>query len=90
MDDSANPRYPVAGDPIPPLSPEEHEALRIEGMAHAIYDRHAATIFRREGTHVRKWGWLSETSRDSWRQLARERAEEGWDATTGFAQESTP
>lgn len=82
MHDSANPRYPVAGDPDE-YTPDEHAWYRIEGMAHGIYQRHA-TALARSGTRTPHWEWLTEMQRETWRTLARERAEAGWDSAEGF------
>lgn len=87
MRDSANPRYPVAGDPDE-YTDEEHEWYRIEGMAHGIYHRHAKALAK-SGTHTPRWEWLTEAQRETWRTLARERQEDGWDSMEGFAQETS-
>lgn len=74
--DTANPRHPIAGDPFPVLTAEEHEALRVEGVAQGLYDAHAARMGR-AGTPVPKFGWLTDSQRDGWRTLARERIADG-------------
>lgn len=66
-----------------PLTPEEREWYRTEGVAQGIYDRHAA-VMEKSGTHVPKWGWLAEEQREKWRDLARERAAVGMDSKDGF------
>lgn len=70
------------------LSPKEREWYGIEGMAHGIYQRHAAALARK-GTHTPQWGWLTEEQRETWRDLARERRAAGWDAMDGFEEEGS-